>query len=469
MSLRQMPVVEPNGVNRRHASLALVFRRLIAAAILACAPVSVVADDIQTRDAAILMDVRGAIGPATSEYVREGFRQASLRRAKLVLLRFDTPGGLDSSMREIIRDILDSPLPVIAYVSPSGARAASAGTYILYATHLAAMAPSTHLGAATPVQLGIGFRPTDKERERGGSPTSPTEAKAINDAVAYIKGLAELRGRNAEWAEKAVREAATLTATEAHSQRVVEIIASDTSDLLRQAHSRSVRIGDREVKLETEGLTVVELEPDWRNRFLAAITNPNIAYILMLVGVYGLFFEFISPGAIVPGVIGAITLLIALYALNLLPINYAGAGLLLLGVALMVAEAFLPAFGVVGIGGIAAFAFGSLFLFRSVPGFQISWQVVATATAAGVGFLAFALAAAWQAHRRGAVTGEEALLGSTGRVLSWADGAGEIQVMGERWRAKSTAELVPHQRVRIIRRRDLTLQVEPEIEATPKP
>lgn len=461
-----------NTVNHPHARTkrvrtAQVLWRLIAAAFLACAPSSAIAQGGPTPSAAILVDVEGAIGPATTEYVRDGFRQAREGRAKLIVLRLDTPGGLDSAMREIIREILDSPLPVISYVSPSGARAASAGTYILYASHLAAMAPSTHLGAATPVQLGGGFRRPGERGDR--KPADPAEAKAINDAVAYIRGLAELRGRNADWAEKAVREAATLTATDAHSQHVVEIVAPDLSDLLKQADGRSVRIGDREVKLETDGLPVVKVEADWRTRLLATITNPNVAYLLLLVGLYGLLFEFITPGAIVPGVIGGIALLVGLYALNLLPVSYAGAGLLLLGVALMVAEAFLPSFGVLGIGGVAAFAIGSLFLFRGVPGFRVSWPVVATASVASLGFLAFALAAAWRAHRRDVVTGEAALLGNAGQVLTWAGGEGDVQVMGERWHATSAAELIPGQRVRIIRRRDLTLHVEPEIETTPKP
>lgn len=441
--------------------LARFLRRLVCSALLACGPEAASAEDVQHT--AVQIDIEGAIGPATAEYVRKGFRHAFERGAKLVVLRLDTPGGLDSSMREIIRDILDSPVPVAGFVSPSGARAASAGTYILYATHLAAMAPSTHLGAATPVQLGGGFRPSENERDK--SSFKPGEAKAINDAVAYIRGLAELRGRNAEWAEKAVREAATLTAAEAHAQRVIEIVASDMSDLSRRAHGRRLRVGEREATLETQGLLVERFEPDWRIRFLSAITNPNIAYILLLIGMYGLLFEFLSPGAIAPGVIGGVSLLVALYALNLLPIDYAGVGLLLLGVALMVAEAFLPSFGVVGIGGVVSFAAGSLLLFRGAPGLQLSWQIVASATGASIGFFVFALGAAWRAHRLAGVTGDAALLGRSGQVLSWADGAGEVLVMGERWQARSMAELVPQQRVRIVRRRDLTLQVEPETDA----
>jgi membrane-bound serine protease (ClpP class) len=441
----------------------------VATAFLVLMPVAGLAQNAQPAHDAVLVNIKGPIGPATTEYVRDGFEEARRRAADLIVMRLDTPGGLASAMREIIREILDSSIPVVSYVSPSGARAASAGTYIVYASHLAGMAPSTHIGAATPVQLGGGFGRRYGEKEKGKSQVAPAELKAVNDAAAYIRGLAELRGRNAEWAEQAVRQAATLTATEARGQRVIDIIAKDLSDLLAQADGRTVRIKDREIALETRGMRVTEVEPDWRTRILATITNPNIAYVLMLIGLYGLLFEFISPGAIFPGVIGGIALLVGLYALNLMPISYADAGLLLLGVALMTAEAFLPSFGVLGIGGIAAFAIGSLLLFRGdVPGFQLSWPVIVTSTAVSAGFLMIALGAAWRAHRRDIVTGEPALLGSTGHVLNWAGGAGQVRVRGERWSAQSDAPLVPGQRVRVVERRDLTLRIEPDSEPPSK-
>jgi membrane-bound serine protease (ClpP class) len=410
----------------------------------------------------LVLDIKGAIGPGVTDYVRDGLAEAQRREAALVVLRMDTPGGLASSMRDIVMAMLSSPVPVAAFVAPAGARAASAGTYIVYASHLAAMAPSTHLGAATPVSLGGGFAPPRDGKDEGTA-RSATENKAVNDAVASIRALARLRERDPGFAERAVREAATLTATEAREQNVIEILAVDLADLLRQADGRRVRVQEREVVLALAGATPVALEPDWRARFLSVITDPNIAYILLLAGLYGLLFEVVSPGAVFPGVAGGIALLAGLYALNLLPVSYAGAGLLLLGVALMTAEAFLPSFGVLGIGGIVAFALGSVFLFPAeVPAFRLSPAVIAAATAASAAFLVLALGAAWRAHRRGVATGDAVLIGGTGQVLSWEDGEGAVQVHGERWHARSDASLHPGQRVRIARRDDLTLVVEPE-------
>lgn len=448
---------------------------LMAAALLTFAAPAVPAQDAPAAPTAVVLDIDGAIGPATAEYVHDGLGEARRRAAKVIVLRLDTPGGLSSSMRAIIHDILDSHIPVIAYVSPSGARAASAGTYIVYACHLAAMAPSTHLGAATPVQLGgglFGGRGGDKEegKKKGKAPANAEEAKILNDAVAYIRSLAQLRGRNVEFAEKAVREAATLTDTEAKEQHVVELIADNLHDLLQQADGRSVKVDQHVVKLKTRGLKIVSIEPDWRARILAIITNPNIAYLLLLAGIYGIMFEFFSPGAYFPGVLGSISLLVGLYALNLLPISYAGAALLLLGMAMMLAEAFLPSFGVIGIGGIAAFVLGSLMLFRGqAPGFELSWSVVIAAAAISAGFLMLVVTLVWRAHRRTVATGDTLLIGRAAQVLHWENDEGEVQVSGERWRATSAAPLAPGQRVRVVDRRNLTLSVEPEASVSPKP
>jgi membrane-bound serine protease (ClpP class) len=409
---------------------------------------------------AVLLDWDGAIGPATSEYLRQGFDTASRRGAAFVVLRLDTPGGLDTAMREIIHAILASSVPIIAYVSPSGARAASAGTYIVYASHLAAMAPGTNIGAATPVTLGGGDT---------GDRQDAHAAKAVNDAVAYIRALATLRGRNVGWAERAVREAASLPAQEAQAQGIVEIVATDLQDLLAKANGRTVDVDGRKVTIETDRVEIVEIEPDWRARFLAAITDPNIAYILLLLGIYGLLFEAVSPGAVAPGVVGAISLLVGLFALGLLPVSYAGAGLLLVGIVLMVAETYVASFGVLGIGGVVAFVVGSILMFDTgVPGFALSWPVVAAAALASAAFFVLAIGAAWRAHRRSVVTGDAALVGHAGEVVSWAGGKGQVQMPGERWQARAAAPLMPGQRVRVVARDDLTLVVEPEAAAPPQ-
>jgi membrane-bound serine protease (ClpP class) len=447
---------------------------LLAAMLLAQSPCASSAQDGPAAGTAVVIDLTGAIGPATAEYVHNGLAEAEKRHAKVIVLRMDTPGGLSSSMRAIIHDILASPIPVIGYVAPAGARAASAGTYIMYASHLAAMAPSTHLGAATPVQIGGGLfgGGEEKKKDEKKSATAPTtteQAKVLNDAIAYIRSLAQLRGRNAQWAEQAVREAATLTASEAKDKHVIDLIADNPTDLLRQADGRTVKVNGHDVILKTAGLKTVTIEPNWRSKFLNIITNPNIAYLLLLAGIYGIMFEFFSPGAYFPGVLGGIALLIGLYALNLLPINYAGIGLILLGVAMMAGEAFVPS-GVLAVGGVAAFVIGSLFLFRAdVPGFALSWEVVATATLVSIGFLAIALAAVMRAHRRAVVIGDAALVGREAQVLSWEGEEGNVQVLGERWRARSSAAITPGQRVRVVARRDLTLFIEPEPAGSPKP
>jgi membrane-bound serine protease (ClpP class) len=430
---------------------------------------------------AILLDLDGAVTPASADYLQRGIRDAAAEGASLVIIRMDTPGGLDASMRTIIREILASPVPVASWVAPSGSRAASAGTYILYASHVAAMAPGTNLGAATPVAIGGGggspFGGAQEEADeaidddaaesgesgeapRRFEPQTASEAKVVNDAVAYIRGLAEMRDRNADWAERAVREAVSLGATAAAQENVIDFVARSLDDLLAQADGMVIEIGEDEITLATEGLEVEEREMGLRGQILQVLTDPNVALLLMVFGFYGIVFEIINPGTLIPGTIGSISLLTGFYALSVLPVNIAGAALMLLGVALLVAEAFAPSFGVLGIGGAIALTLGATLLIDTdVPGFDVSWPVVGAIAVASFGFAILVARLAQTSHRRKVATGREEMIGAEGTVLEWSGTSGAVHTHGERWQARAEGPLAPGAQVEIVGVDGLVLRV----------
>ena len=450
---------------------------LIAASAVAALIVSpLAAAAAENGNAALTISIDGAIGPATAGYVKDALTTAAERHAEVVILRLNTPGGLVTSMREIIADVLASPVPVVGYVAPSGAHAASAGTYILYATHIAAMAPGTNLGAATPVQIG-GPLPglPDITPDKGGKDTKDGEpkdamtAKVTNDAVAFIRSLAELRGRNADWAEKAVREAASLSANGALEARVIDLIARSPAELLGQIDGRTVELagGDKR-HLATKDAVIEAIDPGWTSRFLAVITDPNVAFILLLAGVYGLIFEFLSPGAIAPGVVGTISLLLGLYALNMLPINYAGLGLMLVGIALLTIEVFNPTV-VLGLGGIVAFVLGAVMLLRvEGPGYRLSWWVIGAAAAMFIGLFLFVLGSLHRARKGPVRVGAQAMRGASAEVLDWSENEGHVFAQGERWQARGAETYRPGEMVEVASIVDLTLVVRRQTALTGK-
>lgn len=429
----------------------------------------------------VVLQLEGPIGPAGADYLERSLETAIERDAQLVVIEIDTPGGLDTSMRAMIKTILASPVPVAMYVAPSGARAASAGVYMLYASHIAAMAPGTNLGAATPVEVGItpgGEPPEEPAKPKGkakkdgkdesDAPAIPMNreamrAKQVNDAAAYLRGLAQMRGRNAEWAERAVREAVSLSAEEAVRDNVVDLMARNREELLARLDGRSVNAADSEHTLHTKDAPVIVLEPDWRTRFLGIVTNPTVAMILMLIGVYGIIFEFYNPGFVAPGVIGAISLLTGLLALHLLPIDYAGLALMLLGVAFMVAEAFLPSFGILGIGGVVAFVFGGILLIDTdAPGFGLPLAAIVTAAAASFAIIAGIGMLAARSRSRPVVSGREHMIGARGVVLDTGTEQRFARVQGEMWQIESSVPLAPGERVRVTGIDGLRLTVVPD-------
>jgi membrane-bound serine protease (ClpP class) len=442
--------------------------RLIASfvvCILAFASISVRADG-----SVVALDIKGAIGVAKAEYVLSGIEHAESINAELIIIAIDTPGGLMAPMRDIVQAILGSDVPVAVYVTPAGARADSAGTYILLASHIAAMTPTTHLGAATPVPLvgGEGV-PEDIADDDSGDDTRQApasggamERKVMNDAVAYIRSLAERHGRNAEWAEKAVRDAATLTAREALEQNVVDYLAEDRGELLRQLDGAEIKVNSETLTLSTSDVVIEDYVPNWRIKILSAIANPETVLLLGIIGLYGLMYEGWNPGAIVPGVVGVICLLLAAYALQVLPVNYAGLALIVVGLALMTAEAFAPSFGALGLGGIAAFVFGAIMMFDSgIPGFGISITFVVIVAAV------FALLFIWlvsyllRLRKRGAVSGKESIIGGTATAMQDFTDEGMVWLEGESWTAHSAVAIEKDQQVIVVAMDGLTLTVTP--------
>ncbi|HET8551087.1 MAG TPA: nodulation protein NfeD [Gammaproteobacteria bacterium] len=427
---------------------------LLATIILATAAVAY-GPAPRTGGEAAVITIDGPIGPATSDYVDSALKQAAARHAHVVILTLDTPGGLATAMRDIIQHILASPVPVVGYVAPEGARAASAGTYILYATDIAAMAPTTNLGAATPVPL-MGSEKAPSQN------LTAEQRKVLNDSIAYIRALAQKRGRNADWAEKAVREAASLPAEAALKKHVVDLVAPSIGALLVAIDGRRVTTDGRTVVLHTRNLAIRPIEPNWRTQFLSVITNPTLAYLLFLGGILGIIIEATHPGLIFPGVVGAICLLIGLFAFQILPVNYAGLALIVLGVGLMAAEAFVTSFGSLGVGGVAAFVIGSVLLMNThAPGFTIRLSVIVGVAAAVSICLLLLITFAVRAHRRKVVTGAEEMIGAIALPVKAFSGTGQVRVHGEIWRARSTSRVGKDQQVKVVAMNGLTLDVEP--------
>ncbi|WP_020190424.1 NfeD family protein [Pseudomonas putida] len=416
-----------------------------------------------------VLNIDDAIGPASADYLVRSLSQAQAQGAQLVVIRMDTPGGLDSAMRQMIKAILASPVPVASYVAPSGARAASAGTYILYASHVAAMAPGTNLGAATPVRIG-GAPGTPSDDKAKGGDDETLARKQVNDAAAYIRGLAQMRGRNADWAEKAVREAVSLSASEALRLNVIDQVADDLPDLLRKLDGKTLQVAGQPRQLQTAGASVVEHLPDWRTRVLAVITNPSVALILIMIGVYGLLFEFMNPGSAVGGVVGGICLLLALYALQLLPVSFAGVALILLGITFMIAEVFLPSFGVVGFGGIVAFVVGALILIDTdAPGFGIPLALIGTLALLSALLIGGVLGMALKARQRALVSGDAGLVGSlvtVTQVMASDPFCGVVLAQGEQWQVQCATPLQTGQNVRVTARHGVMLEVSAAAPAT---
>ncbi len=401
------------------------------------------------------MKIDGSIGPASADFMMRGIIKG--QKSELILIKLNTPGGLDKSMRQIVKSMLASRVPVVVYVAPNGARAASAGTFLLYASTIAAMSPSTHLGAASPVSLSGGLSGSKKNSE-----ASSMKKKITNDAIAYIRSLAQLRGRNVDFSQKAITDAATMTAKEALSAGVIDLIAEDTHDLLGQIDGKSVTQAGQQIIIHSKNLKKHSIEPDWRTRFLLIITDPTVAYLLLMLGVYGIFFELFNPGFIAPGVIGAIAAIVALYALQLLPINYAGLALIILGISFIIAEAFAPSFGILGIGGTLAFVVGSILLIDTEHrSYQIAWSAIWGVAAANLVVILGVLSLVMRSRWRSPLNGTTPMLNHCGEAMFDFEHEGQIKIQGEIWAARANQPIKAGSTVKVIGVEGLILLVEP--------
>jgi membrane-bound serine protease (ClpP class) len=396
-----------------------------------------------------VLSVADVINPVSAEYITESLKAAIQQGAQALIIQLDTPGGLDKSMRLIIKEMLNSSIPVIVYVAPSGSRAASAGTFIMLAAHVAAMAPGTNIGAAHPVAVG------------GGEVGKEMAAKITNDAAAYIKSIAERRGRNVEWAEKAVRESISASESEALQHKVIDVIASDLSDLLRQLNGRKVMTAAGERTLQTEGVTPRYIEMSLRQRLLSLLADPNVAYMLLMLGGAGLFFEISTPGVVLPGVVGGISLVLGLYALQLLPVNYAGLALIVLAIILFIAEIKVTSYGALTIGGIIAMILGSLMLFEAPPPLPgLSLWVVVPSTLFIAAFFVFLVGAVLKTLSQQPYSGREGLRHKVGVALTPIDQKqGKVFVAGERWDAHSEEPVEQGVAVEVLQVDGMTLLV----------
>ncbi|MBI2882186.1 MAG: nodulation protein NfeD [Candidatus Tectomicrobia bacterium] len=397
--------------------------------------------------AVLVLNVDGVINPASAEYIVKGIAEGKERQAELIVLRLDTPGGLDTSMRAIIKEMMASPVPVAVYVAPGGARAASAGTFITLAAHVAAMAPGTNLGAASPVAVSGGMDETMKK-------------KVTNDAAAYIRSLADKRGRNADWAEDAVRKGVSIGESVALEKRVIDLVAADLRALLLALDGRSISTEYGEKRLRTRGAEVVEYQMGVRQRLLDVLSNPNLAYLLMMLGFYGILFELTNPGAIFPGVVGAICLIVGFYALQVLPINYAGLALILLGIILFLLEIKVVSYGALSIGGAISLVLGSVMLVDTpAPFLRISYYVIIPTVVLTGLFFFFLIGLGLKAQRGQFVSGREGLVNAIGVARGNLDPEGKVFIHGELWNARSKEPIAAGEKVRVLAVDGLRLEV----------